>query len=128
MHVQSRCFAHKTNCFLTLSLSSSKWLLKLPTGMRRCGTKEAKVERLMKVHRKRNVMRAPTSVQLRGLRSSRHQTISPPTKSPLRSLLATIFTSAKTDTVHLPEIVTSSLSPNTSFSTVIDTLSRTSHA
>ena len=27
MHVQ-RCFAHKTNCFLTLSLSSSSWLLK----------------------------------------------------------------------------------------------------
>ena len=28
MHVQSCCFAHKTNCFFTLSLSSS-WLFEL---------------------------------------------------------------------------------------------------
>ena len=30
MHVQSSCFAHKTNCFLTLLLSSSSSLLKVP--------------------------------------------------------------------------------------------------
>ena len=29
MHVQTCCFAHKTNCFLTLPLSPSWWLLKL---------------------------------------------------------------------------------------------------
>ena len=27
MHVQNCCFAHKTNYLLTLSLSSSSWLL-----------------------------------------------------------------------------------------------------
>ena len=27
MHVQSSCFAHKDNCFLTLLLSSSSWSL-----------------------------------------------------------------------------------------------------
>ena len=30
MHEQSCCFAHKTNCFLKLSLWSSSWLLKPP--------------------------------------------------------------------------------------------------
>ena len=45
---------------------------------------------------------------------------------PPRNLLATIFNSAIIDTVHLPEIVTSSLSPNTSLSIVIETLRRTS--
>ena len=34
MHVQSSCFAHKTNCFLTLLLSSSSSLLKVPTNCR----------------------------------------------------------------------------------------------
>jgi len=35
MHVQSSCFAHKTNCFLTLlSSSSSSSLLKVPTMMK----------------------------------------------------------------------------------------------
>ena len=29
-HVQTCCFAHKTKCFLTLPLSPSWWLLKLP--------------------------------------------------------------------------------------------------
>ena len=29
MHVQTCCFAHKTNCFLTFPLSPSWWLLKL---------------------------------------------------------------------------------------------------
>ena len=35
LHVQSRrCFAHKTNCFLAFSLSSSSWwLIKLPNDM-----------------------------------------------------------------------------------------------
>ena len=45
---------------------------------------------------------------------------------PSRRLLATIFNSAIIATVHLPEIVTSSLGPNTSLSIVIDTLRRTS--
>ena len=45
---------------------------------------------------------------------------------PPRGLLATIFNSTITDTVHLPEIVTSSLGPNASLSIVIDTLRRTS--
>ena len=30
MHVQTCCFAHKTNCFLTFPLWPSWWLLKLP--------------------------------------------------------------------------------------------------
>ena len=30
MHVQTCCFAHKTKCCLTMPLSQSWWLLKLP--------------------------------------------------------------------------------------------------
>ena len=51
-----------------------------------------------------------------GLRSPRHQIISPPHNN-----------SAIIDTVYLPGIVTSSSSPNISFSILIDTLRRTSH-
>ena len=38
MHVQSCCFAHKTNCFLTLLLPSSLSLVKVPSEQRRTRT------------------------------------------------------------------------------------------
>ena len=53
--------------------------------------------------------------------------ISPPTKSPPRSLLTPDNNSAIIDTVYLPGIVTSSSSLNISLQILIDTLRRTSH-
>ena len=53
--------------------------------------------------------------------------ISPPTKSPPRSLLIPHNNSAIIDTVYLPGIVTSSSSLNISLWILIDTLRRASH-
>ena len=62
MHAQSCCFAHKTNCFLTLSLSSSWWWSHLSSllGLDSVEIKKEKLKDQQRFIGRRNVMRART--------------------------------------------------------------------